>query len=307
MKKLTFLALFIAFSASLFSQNKLTNALYALKNNELDKAKELIDAAMVDSVFMDKAATWYYAGNIYKELFKKNEFTEKQSPMRLLSANYFIKSVELDTAGTYQKSSRQNLKYIAETIYNHAASSFDMQQYPVAISNYTKYKELLSFAYPETNFTEKDIMFNLALATTYSKIAESDSTNRDMYVDKARELYQKVLELDSNNVSANYNIGIIYYNEGVDIVNNMDYSLDLEQLNLVQDRIIELFRESLPYMKKAYDLNPKRKETLIGLQGIYFSLNDIPKSEAYKKELEKLEEEESMEKTTPEDVEMQEE
>jgi tetratricopeptide (TPR) repeat protein len=128
-----------------------------------------------------------------------------------------------------------------------------------------------------------------------------------MYLDKAQKVYEEVLELDSNNVSANYNIGIIFYNQGVEIVNNMDYSLDLEQLNNVQDRIIELFKKSLPYMKKAYDLNPKRKETLIGLQGIYFSLNDIPKSEAYKKELEELEQEESMKQTSPQDVEMQEE
>ncbi len=307
MKKLSYIAFLLLFSASLFGQNKLTNALYALKNNELDKAKELIDAAMDDSLFNEKPATWYYAGNVYKELFKKHELKDKQSAYRLQSANYFKKSIDLDTAGTYKKSSKQNLKYIAETIYNHAASSFDVQQYPIAISNYEKYKSLLSFAYPETDFTEKDIMFKLALATTYSRIADKDSANGDMYLEKAKKVYEEVLELDSNNVSANYNIGIIYYNQGVEIVNNMDYSLDLEQLNNVQDRIIELFKKSLPYMKKAYDLNPKRKETLIGLQGIYFSLNDIPKSEAYKKELEELEEEESMKQTSPQDVEMQEE
>lgn len=307
MKKLSYIAFLLLFSASVFGQNKLTNALYALKNNELDKAKELIDAAMDDSLFNQKPATWYYAGNVYKELFKKYELKDKQSAYRIQSADYFKKSIDLDTAGTYQKSSKQNLKYIAETIYNHAASSFDVQQYPIAISNYEKYKSLLSFAYPETDFTEKDIMFKLALATTYSRLAEKDSTNGEMYLEKAQKVYEEVLELDSNNVSANYNIGIIYYNQGVEIVNNMDYSLDLEQLNNVQDRIIELFKKSLPYMKKAYDLNPKRKETLIGLQGIYFSLNDIPKSEAYKKELEELEQEESMKQASPQDVEMQEE
>lgn len=307
MKKLSYIAFLLLFSASVFGQNKLTNALYALKNNELDKAKELIDAAIDDSLFNQKPVAWYYAGNVYKELFKKHELKDKQSAYRIQSADYFKKSIDLDTAGTYQKSSKQNLKYIAETIYNHAASSFDVQQYPIAISNYEKYKSLLSFAYPETDFTEKDIMFKLALATTYSRLAEKDSINGDMYLDKAKKVYEEVLELDSNNVSASYNIGIIYYNQGVEIVNNMDYSLDLEQLNNVQDRIIELFKKSLPYMKKAYDLDPKRKETLIGLQGIYFSLNDIPKSEAYKKELEELEQEESMKQTSPQDVEMQEE
>ena len=131
-------------------------------------------------------------------------------------------------------------------------------------------------------------MFNLALATIYSRLAETDSAAATKYYGKTIDLYNEILDIDSNNVSANYNMGILYYNQGVDIVNNMDYSLDLEQLNEVQDRIIVLFKKSLPYMLKAYELDPKRRETLIGLQGIYFSLNDIEKSEKYKQELESL-------------------
>jgi len=305
MKKLIYISLLLLINAGLFAQNKLSNAVHSLKNNELEKAKELIDAAAVDPKFKDLAATWYYRGNVYKGLFKKDEINDKQSAYRKKAIDYFKKSIEMDTTGQLENSSRENLRYLAETIFNHAASSFETTSYPIAISNYSQYKEVMSYAYPETDFTEKDIMFHLALANTYGKIAEEDSASAEMYIKKAKESYEKVLELDSNNVSANYNIGIIYYNQGVEIVNNMDYSLDLEQLNKVQDEIIALFKKSLPYMKKAYDLNPKKKETLIGLQGIYFSLNDIPKSEAYKKELEQLEKSTSPQKE-PEDVEMQE-
>jgi lipopolysaccharide biosynthesis regulator YciM len=211
----------------------------------------------------------------------------------------------MDTTSKFEESSRQNLRYLAETIYNHAAVSFTTTSYPIAMSNYSKYKEVLNYAYPSTDFKEKDIMFHLALANTFSKIAEEDSASAEMYIKKAKENYEKVLSLDSSNVSANYNIGIIYYNRGVDIVNNMDYSLDLEQLNQIQDQVIELFKKSLPYMKKAYDLDPQKKETLIGLQGIYYSLNDTPKSEAFKKELELLKESQNSNEA-PEDVEMQE-
>ena len=70
----------------------------------------------------------------------------------------------------------------------------------------------------------------------------------------------------------------------------MDYTLDLEQLNQVQDRTIELFKNSLPYMLKAYTLNSQKEETLIGLQGIYKSLNDDEKMNFYKDALEKLKE-----------------
>lgn len=305
MRKLIYISFFLLFGFGLSAQNKLTNAVHSLKNNEFEKAKELIDAAAVDPMFKDMAATWYYRGNVYKELFKSQESDDKQSNYRSKSVDYFKKSIAMDTSSTFEESSRENLRYLAETIYNHAAISFTTTSYPIAMSNYQKYKDILSYAYPTTDFKEKDIMYYLALANTFSQIAEEDSASAEMYMNKAKDNYEKVLELDSNNVSANYNIGIIYYNQGVEIVNNMDYSLDLEQLNQIQDQIIKLFKKSLPYMKKAYDLNPKKKETLIGLQGIYYSLNDIPKSEAFKKELEQLHEQQRPNEA-PEDVEMQE-
>ena len=269
-------------------QNKLTNALYNLKSGELDKAKELIDAAAEDSLFVGKASTYYYKGNIYKELFKEREPDMKQSPYRIIAVESFKKSLDLEPDGTYAESSKKNMKYLAETVYNHAAVSLNEVEYQKALSNYKFYKEIISTAFPGTDFKEKDILFNLALATIYSKLAEQDTANTEAFYAKTISLYQEILEIDSNNVSANYNMGILYYNQGVDIVNNMDYSLDLEQLNEVQDRIIVLFKKSLPFMVKAYQLDSKRRETLIGLQGIYFSLNDIEKSEFYKKELESL-------------------
>ena len=77
MKKLIYISLLLLINAGLFAQNKLSNAVHSLKNNELEKAKELIDAAAVDPKFKDLAATWYYRGNVYKGLFKKDEINDR--------------------------------------------------------------------------------------------------------------------------------------------------------------------------------------------------------------------------------------
>jgi hypothetical protein len=69
----------------------------------------------------------------------------------------------------------------------------------------------------------------------------------------------------------------------------MDYELPFEELFAVQERVMELFTKALPYMLKAYELDPTRKTTLQGLSGIYFGLNDIEKSEYYQKLLDELE------------------
>lgn len=289
MKKLVYITFLLLCTNSLLAQNKLTNAIYSLKNNELDKAKQLIDAAAEDTLFSDDGVTWYFRGFIYKNLFKEREAKNPDSDFREKSVEFFRKSLELESEGTYADGSKKGLAYLAQTYYNQAVVLFTKEGYEKAIRNYEKYKELIREVQGEEDFREKDIMFKMALATTFGRFAEEDSTETEGYLNKAKELYEEVLAMDSNNVSANYNMGIIYYNEGVEIVQNMDYSLDLFELNAVQDQIIELFKQSLPYMLKAYKLNPRRKETLIGLQGIYFSLNDIEKSDAFKKELEDLE------------------
>ena len=250
------------------AQNKLTNAVRFLKEGELDKAKELIDSTNDDSLFTDKASTYYYKGYVYKELFKEREAENVQSPYRVVAVESFKTSLELEPDGTYSESSRMNLKYLAETVYNHAAATLNPEHYKKAITNYNFYKEITSTAYPNTNFQEKDIQFNLALATIYNNLVQADSVNAEEYYTKIISLYNEVLAIDSNNISANYNMGILFYNQGVDIVNAMDYGLDLEQLNELQDRIVVLFKKSLPFMLKAYELNPQRRETLTGLQGI---------------------------------------
>ena len=280
--------MFALLSGSVLGQSKLTDATKFLREGELDKAKELIDATEDDSLLNTKASTFYYKGYIYKELFKDREADIIQSPYRVIAVESFKTSIEMDPDGTFSESSRKNLKYLAETVYNHAATSLNPSDYEKAITNYRFYKEIMSLAYPSTNFQEKDIIFNLALATVYNKLVEKDSANAESYYTNIVALYNEILELDSNNVSANYNMGILYYNQGVDIVNAMDYDLDLEQLSQLQDQIVVLFKKSLPYMLKAYELDPKRRATLTGLQGIYFSLNDMEKSERYRLELEEL-------------------
>lgn len=290
MKKLFYILAFLLLACvpELIAQNKLSNAIYALQNQELEKAQELIDAAIVDSLFKNDSRTWYYRGNIYKELYKKNESNNKQSPYRNIAVSSFKKSYDLDKGSEISISTQKNLKYLASTIFNDAATSFDIDSYPLAIDNYAQYKEIIRYIEPQTSFDERDVQFKLALATAYTQVSLSDTLKSQEFIEKSQMLYQEVLAIDSNNVSANYNMGIIFYNQGAEIVNNMDYSLDLEELNKVQEELYVIFNKSLPYMKRAYDLNPQKIETLIGLQGIYYSMNDIEKSDAYKQEAEVL-------------------
>ena len=63
----------------------------------------------------------------------------------------------------------------------------------------------------------------------------------------------------------------------------------LEDLAEKEDICVDLFLQALPYVKAAYEIDPTRKETLIGLTGIYWSLNDIEKFQFYQDKLKAIE------------------
>jgi len=97
-----------------------------------------------------------------------------------------------------------------------------------------------------------------------------------------------VLEIDPENLNGNYNVGILYYNKAVNIINGTDYDIDLVALSDIQDTSITLFKQSLPFMETALALEPENENTLIGLSGIYFALNEHEKSDAIKDRLKDL-------------------
>ncbi len=272
-------------------------ALRAYQAGDLPKAQELIEIAVDDDNFNKITKTWYFRGYIYKDLYKqaKEGQSKKQSfEYRDASVESFRTTVELEPQGELVEDCNNSLKYLSSTIYNDAAFALDTNNFEDAQRLYDQYQDITTVTNPEMDLTQRTIEFKLYKANKYSALFDAASTEEDKekYSQKVTEVYKEVLSLDSNNISANYNLAIHFYNQGVNIIENMDYDTDFETLFAIQAQVMELFGAALPYMKKAYQLNPKRKETLVGLSGIYFGLNDIEKSEYYQEELKKLQESE---------------
>lgn len=288
-RKLSFVVLLMLMGGIAFGQrDKLTKALRYYQAGSLDTARMFIDSASVHPETAKDASTWYYRGYIYKDLYNQREKSDKQSPIRLEAVRSFLKQIELDTAKTLKDNVIKNINYVATTIYNDAATSININEYPIAIGNFDKYKEIIREIDTTRKFNDLEIQLHSALGSIYMQIYENDREKNKEFFDKSRNSFLFVIELDSNNYTANYNMGILYYNEAVNIIKGLDYDLDLITLELIQEETVELFKKALPYMLKARDLNPKRKETLIGLSGIYFSLNELEKSEQIENEIKLL-------------------
>lgn len=291
-KRIYILFIVSILTCSVFGQfvgkDNLSISLFYMQKTELDSAKKYIDLAIEDEALKTTAKVWYYRGYIYKDLYKKREKSNKFSPFRLVSIESFKKMLALEGRAEFEESAFKILKYEASTLYNDAARMLSPEKYKLAIVNYGLFRDAMFLIDSNTNLVERDVKFKLALASMLNRPAETAEGLDSAQTDQVKALYIEILALDADNPGANYNLAILYYNEAADIINNMDYDMDIMKLNEVQDYCIEIFLQGLPYMKKSYELNYKRRETLVGLSNIYYGLNDMEKSEHYKKELEQL-------------------
>lgn len=270
-------------------QSKVAAAYDFLQKGSYDSAKVTIDAAVLHPDTKNDGQAWYLRGFVYKSIYNQREKADRQSPSRLIALESFKYSLSIDTSLENKQENIKNIKYLATTLYNDAAASLDPVDYKIAIDNFEKFIQYYSLVDDSpANLKQKKIDFNLAIASVYTKMYENDRQKLE-YLNLAKQTYNKILEVDPNNISANYNMGILYYNQAVNLINQSDYDIDIVALSDIQDNSIKLFKESLPFMEKAYSLDPRRKETLLGLSGIYFSLNEFEKSNMFKQKLEEIE------------------
>lgn len=293
MQKLTIILLLA--TSSLFAQTgKVREAYNSLATNDLRNAKILIDEAAQDASFQNDYQFWYWKGYIYKDLYKEQDKgVNHQSKLRDESVAAFTKVLGFkaklpeDTLA----STLRLLNYFSSTYYNSAVVSLDTTKYEVAMENYEEFQSTAKLVDPDIDLSDRDIKFKMKLATVYVSLYEvrSNEPSGDVFFDKAKDEYSGIIRMDQANLTANYNLGIHFYNKAVNIIKNLDVGTSLEDLAKQEDICVDLFLQALPYVKTAYELDPDRKETLIGLTGIYWSLNDIEKYQYYQEKLKGIE------------------
>ena len=295
MKKFLLFAVLVLGSIAVQAQRE---AIFTVQNyleqGELDKAKLCIDSAINTTLKMDPGA-WYVRGFAYKEYYRKYETRTRALANREEAFRSFKRSKQLDATDEFLKDNQQNIKALSIYYYNDVKAFVDSLKYIQAIQYYALYKRTAQEADSLINFTKKDIEVNLALGSVYLRLADRNPAQRAEFIEKEKAAFNKVLEIDPNNITANYNMALLFYNQAVKIINNMGYDEDIIRLINITDTCGLLFKEALPFMEKADQLNPNRLETLTGLSGIYFSLNEEEKKKAVEERLRLLQQNNSQE------------
>lgn len=150
----------------------------------------------------------------------------------------------------------------------------------------------------------------LNLAISYDNLAnpkgQGDTTatppaNRDELVQKAVTYYKKAIELKPEGYAANFNLGLMYYNEAAHIGSKLGGLTSEQREKGVQDTLLKeqdkYLDMALPYLEKAYSVLDAKasltsnemvayKNAIIGLQGVYARQSKMDKYKALKKKLE---------------------
>ena len=122
------------------------------------------------------------------------------------------------------------------------------------------------------------------LAKTNLEIAaEQDPTNELLWfslgtisdnlgkAEEAQSAYLKALEVNSEYFDANYNLGAMYFNKGVEKVKvaNDVPPRETKKYDAIMSEANAAFQEALPYLEKAFEVNSTDVQTIRSLRDIY--------------------------------------
>ena len=97
--------------------------------------------------------------------------------------------------------------------------------------------------------------------------------------------YEKAIELDTDLFMGYFNLGVIYYNEGVQLFESAKNipSDDSASYEKVIKEVDKYWEKSLPFMEKCYELNPEDAATVESIKSLYYRLNQMDKYNAIQK------------------------
>lgn len=265
----------------------LVEALRKYQAGELAEAMALVDQAVHVPEHAEDPEAWLLRGFIYKDTYKTAAPVEKADVLRDEALVSLYTCLTLDTAGTYRENAKQAYDFLARSYFNDAAKALNDMDETRAMHMFPKYKEASLRLDPKADLKTREVEFTNALGTVYTKRFNEDRTVLDWF-DKAVMAYKVVMDLDPENYGANYNLATLFYNRGVYNIQRISADDEIPTILQIQEASREFFQQALPYMLKAHDMNPTRRETLLGLEGIYYSLQDQESSDKFRRLFEEI-------------------
>lgn len=288
MKKVTLILIFLMSVVFVNAQkSKVVSAYNYIKPqyNELGKAKEAIDEATVHEKTKDWEKTWYYRGMVYHTLYQSTDENFKKlhdNPLRE-AVDAYVKALELDEKGRYEKDIVNRLNTAAVQFLNKGITQFNEQDYDAAMKSFAN--SLYVNALPQINKIDTVALFNAAIAADRAKNYE-----------KAVEYYSKVVEYRYEGPKVYVFLANAYTSKG-DTASSVKALQDgiaawPEDNNMLMVELINYYlttdktEEALEYLQKAIEKDPENYSYYFAIGTLYEKKENFEKAiEYYQKTL----------------------
>ena len=249
----------------------------------IELARLCVDSLVLDSVTKDDFISWTLRSFIYFDIYKRTEKNKLNSDLRDTIVSSILKSNRLNPDETYAGNNKKLLQYIGAGYFNLAKKMLeDSVNEEKSLIAFNRFKEIYKILEPDINFKQKDIEYNLTIGSIFSEFFIKDNNNTKAQ-NTAKVALLKVIELDPSNESANINLGLMYYNQAVNLSKELDYGADFTQIDFIQENMIKLAKQSEQFIFKVYSKNNKNVRSVEALFYLYRMLLDEPKSDEFKK------------------------
>lgn len=265
----------------------LVDALRKYQGGDLAGARTLIDQAVQAAEHAENPEAWLLRGFVYKDTYKSATEPQEADQLRDEALLSLYTCIGLDTAGSYKDNAKQAYDFLTRSYFNDAAKALNELNEERALRVFAKFKDASLKLDPKSDLRVREVEFTNALGTVYTKRFNQDRTNEDLF-NKAVDSYRSVIAMDPENYGANYNLATLFYNRGVYKIQRINADDEIPTILQIQEASREYFQQALPFMLKAHDMNSTRKETLLGLEGIYYSLQDQESSDKFRQLFEEL-------------------
>jgi tetratricopeptide (TPR) repeat protein len=283
------LGILMLLSAGIFAQEeKLSRAQQLYRAQKYEQASHAVDSAIVHPQTSKDFVSWTTRAYIYYYMYIRTDKAKLESSLRDTVLISIRKSITLNPDSDYVNNNKKLLVNLAAHYFNIAKNLLqDSLNSDRSLVAYNRYKELSRLTDASSNADSKDVEYYLAVGSVYSELFNKDNNNTKAQ-GTAKVALLKVLEVQPDNPGANMNLGLLYFNQAVNLIKSMDEPASFEELDVIQDNVVKLAKQAEQFILRVYKNDPKNKKACVALFYIYRMLYDFPKSDEFKKKAEDL-------------------